>query len=281
MEDPSNENSSSIVIGNSTELVASYSSVVEKKTNEIGWIQSKIHHLESQINEEMEDFPENIQSRMEDQFEDQFREMYQRYNQKMLEKDKDVLKASFDVHMSFMCMPLFYNLDSFINDLKRCVEFGLREIKHARFPRHRGDDQFSVGSFLDKFEDDYNSEKGEFFEYLENHHPEFIQYIEDNLDWLKTVRYHRTDLAHKEIDFRTAKLKFEKTWKQGSSYDDTEEEMVPEELLVHGEPVEEYVEGMRENIDDFVGESQKMVNSLKLRRMGMFKEYILEWREYY
>ncbi len=215
---------------------------LNKKYADIAFLVLKVDHLKKKINE---GYASYIQYINEEQMKD-LKSKGTLNNIKKSNCDEIILQSSFS-KASGNC-PLFYDLDTFLIDIRRIVEFAL---KFTKLNMGFGEKDFKVDVFLNQLEESYKQQKSNFVLRLEQEHKWFVEFINHNREWLQKISAFRTESIHYSVLNEVGPFNIEFKWNTMQSLEETPQQTNPT-LTYLGTPMLDFVKGHFSKISFFV-----------------------------
>lgn len=232
----------------------------EYKAAEIRYIRSKVNWTREQVESEVEDYPENFLNRIFEAHRDKFERIREQSEEAVEQRREDEgdISVTIKVGGSFFGIPLYYHLENYIFEMKRCIEFTLVNLKE-QYSREKEPD-FSYRKFLKHIKGE-TDQKTDFVEKLEKDYPDFVGFIEEEMKFFWGLGSHRDVLVHEEIDVGVEHLEIEADYEEGMELEEYFSEM-PEEPKFLGDPLSEKMEEFEEILQEFLNRSEDVANSL-------------------
>lgn len=146
---------------------------------------------------------------------------------------------------------LFYYLDTFFIDLKRCVEFTLRFLAKAEGIDL---DDFSLENLLKHVKDDCKENRSKFENLLREKYPDYVKDLLSYEKWLNSLNYLRTQSIHYQIFNKTDGFKVDAEWNSIQKMEDEPTITLPT-LTMFNKPIPEFTSEDLKKLDLFVNKT--------------------------
>jgi hypothetical protein len=202
---------------------------LDKKFKDIVFLLGKLNYLKKEITDSYDSFMKKLVQDTLDK------------NKQHLPKEKNntqdiKLRASFYTISGNDA--LFYTIDSFLIDLRRCVEFALRlTLINKGLPDN---DNFSVDSLLQHISTDSKTTPSQFSRVLMKEHSEFVEYLAGDSLWINKINKYRTQSMHYNIVSHLSHFSITFEWNSMQKFTDMPSYDEPK-LPIFNIPVKDFV----------------------------------------
>lgn len=179
------------------------------------------------------------------------RKMDLQHKIELAHKDKNEEHTAIYRYKEFVAEdPVFFNLETFLMDLKRCIEFAIKFMAEKK--------KFKVKDFsLSKLISVLFQEKIEgnnILKFLESNNIRYLNYLRSIAEWLKSMNEKRNMIIHVEVLNRTSTFDVNLKWEVGRSFIDRPKIIVPE-IPIDGESILSFVDNQIKKLDGFLKET--------------------------